>query len=186
MALVLLCTVPSVEPEVVQLRGILSSRLRLPPVKFSRALRPAVLHADRQVGQDAGRLIYVGGGRNDPQGRPSQFFNPFLFLSSSEAEANHLFGKWLMVRMDLEYFLHPLLGMTLLCDCCRGPGCHVHTLLRVLDLIYPPPSTCQPHFGFVEPPHALNSCVRLPLKGREDFPSRPFHLRAMTLAPRGL
>ena len=156
MALVLLCTVPSGSPEVVRIRSILSSRLRLPPVQFSRALRPAVLHADHPVGQDAARLVYVGGGRNDPQGRPSAFFNPFFFLCQLEAEANYLFGEWLMVRMDLDYFLHPLLGMKLFCDCCRGLGCHVHTLLRVLDRVYPPPGACEPHFGVVGPPSALN------------------------------
>ena len=77
------------------------------------------------------------------------FFNPFFFLCQGEAEANHLFGEWLSLRMDLMYFLHPLLGKALLCDCNRGLGCHTHTLLRVLDRMYPPPGACVPHFGFV-------------------------------------
>ena len=126
MALVLLCTVPLGIAEVVGIRGLISSRLRLPRMRSSRGLRPAVVHSDRPVGQDAARLLYVGCGRNDPQGRPSVFFNPFFFLCQSDAEANDLYGKWLLTRMDLEFFLHPLLGMALLCDCDRGLGCHVH------------------------------------------------------------
>ena len=80
MALVLLCTVPSGLAEVIGVRGSLISRLRLPRMETSRALRPAVVHSDRSVGQDAARLIYVGCGRNDPQGRPSVFFQSFLLL----------------------------------------------------------------------------------------------------------
>ena len=114
MALVLLCTVPSGDPEIVKVRGVLSSRLRLPPAFGSRSLRPAVVHADRPVGQDASRLVYVGCGRNDPQLRPSVFFNPFFFLCQSDAVANRLYGEWLSSRMDLESFLQPLLGMSLL------------------------------------------------------------------------
>ena len=150
MALVLLCTVPSGDPEIVRVRNTISSRLRLPRMKTSRSLRPAVVHSDRPVGQDASRLIYVGCGRNDPQSRPSPFFNPFFFLHQSDAIANDLFRSWLAVRMDLEFFLQPLLGMTLLCDCNRGLGCHVHTLLRVMDRIFPPPGACSPHFGFAD------------------------------------
>ena len=160
MALVLLCTVPSGLDEVVHLRGELSSRLRLPLTRASRALRPAVVHSDRPVGQDAARLIYVGCGRNDPQQRPSVFFNPFFFLCQSDAEANDLYGKWLSVRMDLEFFLRPLLGMALLCDCNRGLGCHVHILLRVLDRVFPPPGACEPHFGNVHESLPLASVVR--------------------------
>ena len=172
MALVLLCTVPSGDPEIVRVRSVLSSRLRLPEVKGSRALRPAVLHADREVGQDASRIVYVGCGRNDPQSRPSPFFNPFFCLYQSVAEANRLFGEWLSSRMDLHFFLQPLLGMTLLCDCERGLGCHVHTLLRVLDRAFPPPGTCEPHFGFVESASSINSVCRLPLDVNSVSPVR--------------
>ena len=160
MALVILCTVPSGLDEVVHLRGELSSRLRLPLARASRALRPAVVHSDRPVGQDAARLIYVGCGRNDPQQRPSVFFNPFFFLCQSDAEANDLYGKWLSVRMDLDFFLRPLLGMALLCDCNRGLGCHVHILLRVLDRVFPPPGACEPHFGNVDNVLSLDPVVR--------------------------
>ena len=62
--------------------------------------------------------------------------------------------------MDLEYFLHPLLGMALLCDCDRGLGCHTHTLLRVLDRIFPPPGACVPHFGFVGKSLSLDPVVQ--------------------------
>ena len=160
MALVLLCTVPSGLAEVIGVRGSLISRLRLPRMETSRALRPAVVHSDRSVGQDAARLIYVGCGRNDPQGRPSVFFNPFFFLCQSDAEANHCFGEWLSVRMDLDYFLHPLLGKALLCDRNRGLGCHTHVLLRVLDRIFPPPGACEPHFGFVGSSLSLDPVLR--------------------------
>ena len=150
MACVLLATVPSGEVELVRLRSELSSRLRLPRLNVSRALRPAILHGDRPVGQDASRLVYVGCGRNDPQGRPSPYYNPFFFLNHSEAEANDLYGKWLSCRMDLSFFLHPLLGRALLCDCHRGLGCHVHTLLRVLDNLFPLPGSCERHYGYVD------------------------------------
>ena len=138
MAVVLLLTVPSGDSELVRARGELASRLHLPAFKASRALRPAVIHDDRPVGQDASRLVSVGCGRNDPKLRPSQLFNPFLFFHQSEAVANDLFGSWLSSRANLEFFLQPLVGMALLCDCQRGPGCHVHTLLRIFDRVFRP------------------------------------------------
>ena len=93
MALVLLCTVPSGLDEVVHLRGGLSSRLRLPLTRASRALRPAVVHSDRPVGQDAARLIYVGCGRNDPQQRPSVFFSPFFFCARAMRRPTTFMGS---------------------------------------------------------------------------------------------
>ena len=161
MALVLLCTVPSGAPEIVEVRSLLSSRVRLPPSFGSRSLRVALVHSDRPVGQDASRLMYVGCGRNDPQLRPSVFFNPFFFLCQSDAVANRLYGEWLSARADLEFFLQPLLGMSLLCDCDRGVGCHVHILLRVLDRVFPLPGACEPHFGFVD--SSFNSVLRPPV-----------------------
>ena len=137
MALVLLCTVPSGDREVVRVRGDLASRFRAPTSKLSRPLRPSVINSDEPVGQDAARLLYVGCGRTDPQRRPSAFYNPFLFLKDSEAVADDRFECWLAVRMDLHFFLQPLLGMCLLCDCHRGLGCHVHIILRVLDRTSP-------------------------------------------------
>ena len=158
MALVLLCTVPSGECEVVSVRNELSSRLRPLRPANSRSLRPSVIHADRAVGQDASRLLYVGGGRNDPQSRPSVFYNPFFFIEANEAVANDRFEEWLSVRADLSIFLRPLFGMALLCDCRRGLGCHVNTLLRVLDHHYPPPGLSSPHFGHVS--HAVDIVSR--------------------------
>ena len=143
MALVLLCSVASGAHEIVVLRELIVEQLRLPPVLGSRSFRPVVVHADRPVGQDASRLLYVGCGRNDPQSRPSVFYNPFFFfLHQSDAVANRLYGEWLSARMDLEFFLQPLLGMSLLCDF----GCHAHILLRVLDRVFPLPGACEPHF----------------------------------------
>ena len=110
MALVLLCTVPSGDPEIVRVRGVLSSRLRLPKVRSSRALRPAVLYADREVGQDASRLVYVGCGRNDPQSRPSPFFNPFFCLCQSVAEANRLLVSGYLLAWTLISSCNPSLA----------------------------------------------------------------------------
>ena len=73
MALVLLCTVPSGEPEVVSIREELTSRLRIPQPLISRSLRPSLIHCKRAIGQDASRLVYMGDGLNDPQRRPSIF-----------------------------------------------------------------------------------------------------------------
>ena len=114
MALVLLCIVLSEDPEIALVRGKLSSRLRFPTMKASRTLLPAVVHADRSVGQDAARLVYAGSGRNVPQGRPSVLFNPFFYPHRSEAVANDLVGSWLSVHMELNIFRQPLLGMALL------------------------------------------------------------------------
>ena len=168
MACVLLATVPSGQFELVGLRSELSSRLRLPRSNVSRSLRPAILNGDRPVGQDASRLIYVGCGRNDPQGRPSPYYNPFFCLDTSEAVANDRFGQWLGVRMDLSFFLQPLLGRSLLCDCHRGLGCHVHTLLRVMDTVFPPPGSSERHFGYVDHsiaiPTSYSPISPLPLK----------------------
>ena len=168
MALVLMCTVPSGAHEIVEIRSLISSRLRLPESECSRSLRPAVVHADRPVGQDASRLVYIGCGRNDPQGRPSVFFNPFFFLHHSDAVANRCYQEWLATRMDLEFFLQPLLGMSLLCDCDKGIGCHVNILLRVLDKVFPPPGACESHFGFVDT--TFNSVLRSPAEFRIDVP----------------
>ena len=77
MALVLMCTVPSGDHEIAVVRGLFGEQLRLPPVLGSRSLRPVVVHADRPVGQDASRLVYVGCGRNDPQSRPSVFVKDY-------------------------------------------------------------------------------------------------------------
>lgn len=158
MALALLCTMPSGCQEIDELRGLIAEQLRLPPVLASRSLRLVAVHAERPVGQDAARLLYVGCGRNDPQSRPSVFYNPFFFLHHSDAVANRLYGEWLSARMDLEFFLLQLLGMSLLCDCDRGIGCHVHILLRVLDRVFPLPGACEPHVRFVD--SAFNSVLR--------------------------
>ena len=151
----------------MSLRSSLSSRLRLPDLGTSRALRPATVHADRPVGQDAGRLVYIGGGRNDPQGRPSQLFNPFFYLCESDAVANDLYGKWLADRADIDFFLQPVLGVALLCDCDRGLGCHSHVLRRVLDQVYPLPGNCEPYYGrvnaaFSSVPSALSRTEKPP------------------------
>ena len=64
--------------------------------------------------------------------------------------ANRLHGEWLSDRVDLELFLRPLLGMSLLYGYARGLACHVHILLRVLDRVFPRPGACESHFGFVD------------------------------------
>ena len=73
--------------------------------------------------------------------------------------------------MDLEFFLRPLLGMAFLCDCHRGLGCHVHTLLRVIDRVFPLPGACVPHFGCVSGVLPLEPAVRGPI----EFPEVPRH-----------
>ena len=83
--------------------------------------------------------------------------------------ANRRYGEWLSARMDLEFFLQPVLGMSLLCDCDRGLGCHVHILLRVLDRVFPPPGACEPHFGFVD--SAFNSVLRPLVDLKLDVPT---------------
>ena len=95
-------------------------------------------------------------------------FNPFFLLCGNEADANYLYGHWLSVRMDKELFLRPLLGRSILCDCDRGLGCHIHTLLRILDRAFPPPGACPPHFGFVDAATHLEPApfpaVKVPLR----------------------
>ena len=184
MACVLLATVPSGEVEIMELRSELISRLRIPRSKASRSLRPAVLHGDRPVGQDASRLIYVGCGRNDPQLRPSPYYNPFFFLDHSEAIANDHFAQWLSVRMDLSFFLQPLLGKSLLCDCDRGLGCHVHTLLRVMDTVFPPPGSCKRHFGSVHHTISIPTSPSLASPCHCSMPVELICLTVMTLVPR--
>ena len=46
--------------------------------------------------------------------------------------------------------IHRVVDMGLLCDCHRGLGCHVHTLLRVMDTVFPPPGSSERHFGYVD------------------------------------
>ena len=87
--------------------------------------------------------------RNDPQVRPSGLNRVYFYLVESEAEANDLYGRWLADLIDLNFFLRPLLGMVLLCDCDRGLSCHVHTLLRVLDRVFPPAGFCGRRYGIV-------------------------------------
>ena len=161
----------------MSLRSSLSSRLRLPDLGTSRALRPATVHAGRPVGQDAGRLVYIGGGRNDPQCRPSHFFNPFFYLCESDAVANDLYGKWLADRADIDFFLQPLLGVALLCDCDRGLGCHSHVLRRVLDQFTLSQETVSPTMGVLMPLSLL--CRR-----RCPGPRNPLRYQAGKLAMR--
>ena len=75
-------------------------------------------------------FLYIGTGRSDIQGRPSQWCNPYLFLDFDHDNACALFKRYLNSRADLVAYLTPLGGSVMICDCDRGAYCHGHVLIE--------------------------------------------------------
>ena len=146
MATVLACSVVSGSPDIVSLRcrvvELIAPRAR-PPV-FSTGTR--CIHSSVDIGKDAARVVYIGGGSIDLQARPAIFFNPFFFLVECRLEANSLFHSWLLARSDRSEFLRPLAGRVLVCDCNRGVDCHTTVLVDWVHRTFPErPATTEPH-----------------------------------------
>ena len=133
MALVLLASIPSGDPEVVVLRDRLVNLLGpipIPPVRPGRAM---CVHCDATDRAWPSGVIYTGCGRLDVQGRPSPYCNPFLDMPDP-AGALHAFSDFLFSRADLEVFLTPLRGATLICDCSyRDNLCHTELLATLVN-----------------------------------------------------
>ena len=102
MALVLLASVPSGVPEVVDLRGRIEPLMpfRDPP-PFAFLQRPWVRHVRGEFHEYPSSRIYIGFGPSDCQFRPSQWANPYYFLPYSAEEAYDFFGTYLRSRADL-------------------------------------------------------------------------------------
>ena len=133
MALVLLTTVPSGAPRVVELRDQLLNLLSPVPVPPPRPGRAECRHSDDTTEAWPEGVIYTGLGRLDVQGRPSPYANPFVDMPDP-AGSLHAFSKFLFSRADLETFLAPLRGCTLVCDCAfRGPLCHTELLATIVN-----------------------------------------------------
>ena len=84
----------------------------------------SVSHVSQWDGCIAGPNIYVGQGHVDAQSRPSAYANPFYFLNDNPVEAVACFTRYLARRADKRWFLRPLYGRVLVCDCGRPDACH--------------------------------------------------------------
>ena len=49
---------------------------------------------------------------------------------SGETDALVAYTDWLDARMDIEDFVRPLFGKTLVCDCINGDRCHGYVLVK--------------------------------------------------------
>ena len=137
MTLVLLASVPSGLPEVVDLRGriapLMPSR-EPPPITFLQ--RPWVRHVRGEFHEYPSSRIYIGFGPSDCQLRPSQWANPYYFLPYGPEESYELFDRYLRSRADLRDWLFPLRGAELICDCSRGTLCHGNLLIEAFENVF--------------------------------------------------
>ena len=128
MGLVLLSSVPSGSAQVVGLRHQLQAMLACPPLP---KLAPGVITLQHSCapGPYHGQFVYIGFGQSDPQGRPSPFANPFEFTCPL-ASRIAAFEDFMDARADLSWFLRPLCGKTLVCDCDHAHLCHGTSLIK--------------------------------------------------------
>ena len=134
MALVVSASAPSGDPHIVDLRDRIVSLMpfRSQP-NIGYLPRPWVRHVAGEFHQYPSSRIYIGFGFSDSQRRPSQWANPYYFLTSNTVEAYDLFGQYLRARADLREWLYPLRGAELICDCSHGDNCHGNLLIEAFS-----------------------------------------------------
>ena len=133
MTLVLAATVPSCEPEVIWLRKELLHSLGDFPRPVRRAGLASVVHVFAPLGPLSSSDVYVGLGFFDCQQRPSLYANPYFFTCPPDV-AYYNFSEYILARPDLEDFVRPLAGSTLVCDCELGEWCHAGLLAEMVNL----------------------------------------------------
>ena len=138
MALVLLSSVPSGLPEIVRAREKVESLMFHDVAEHVvSAARCNVVHSSVPLSPFPPNSVYVGTGLIDCQSRPSIFCNPYIFLTSDRSERSFCFYNYLYARADLESFLRPLAGRTLVCDCGDEDECHADILAEVVSEVFP-------------------------------------------------
>ena len=114
MGLVLLASVPSGIPNIVELRNSILALMPAPNLpEVSHSSLPIVRHVCGDFHRYPSPLVYVGFGPSDMQHRPSQWANPYCFICTNPEEAVDLFREYLGCRADLLQFLSPLCGAEL-------------------------------------------------------------------------
>ena len=138
MALVLLSSVPSGDARVVDTRHRIQAHISSPSLP---SLLPGSisLHHSSAQGPFSGHRLYIGFGFTDPQSRPSCFANPFEFLQLDMDLKMQRFEHFLQSRADLSWYLRPLCGKELVCDCSHPDNCHGATLIRYVTKCFHPP-----------------------------------------------
>lgn len=132
MALTFFSTVPAGSVAIAEAREKVNNFV------FGRGWRkagskpPTVLHYKRVCLPLDSDCVYIGVGSFGTPGcdvRATQWLNPFELMScSTNALVDYV--DWLDVRMDIDDFVRPLCGKTLLCDCTNGDRCHGYILVK--------------------------------------------------------
>ena len=77
-------------------------------------------------------FTYVGRGGTDSNQRLSPWFNPFSVVFGETEYAQRQFEDFLSSRQDLQWWLAPLAGQTLYCD-CGSRHCHAFVLQAAVN-----------------------------------------------------
>ena len=88
---------------------------------------PSVVHSESVVLPLDTDAVYIGVGSFGPAGcsvRTTQWMNAFDLEGLDKREAVLAYTAWLDARMDIEEFIRPLLGKSLVCDCRCEETCH--------------------------------------------------------------
>ena len=131
MALVLASSIPSGSAQVVDLRHRICT-LFSPPSPFLVFPGAVSLRHSSALGPCHGHLIYFCLGFSDPQGRPSQFANPFELTYPDASVAVEAFREFCHSRADLSWFFRPLCGKELVFDCSHPHTCHGSVLMDLM------------------------------------------------------
>ena len=139
MALVLLASAPSGNPQISRVRDKSFALMPMPnQPKSGYCGNVSVRHVVGDFHKFSSPLIYVGFGPSDIQSRPSQYANPYYFTCTDPEEALDLFREYIECRADLVQFLNPLQGAELVCDCKLGCFCHTSILVEYIGQVFGP------------------------------------------------
>ena len=134
MAIVLAAAAPSGDASVVFRRALVADALFHNFGDCRTACAPAAVHhSATPLASLPPSYRYVGFGSLDAQQRPGLWANPYFFLNLSPVAALARFIAYLGDRCDIDSFLRPLAGATLLCDCSLGVHCHAYALQREVN-----------------------------------------------------
>ena len=124
-AAILAASIPSGTFHVVQLRASLSHLSYGPCWDPCRGPPPSVVHSFPSVEALPPDHIYVGS--SSPRHLSSPWLDPTCFPDIIYTS----FADYAARRADLETWLLPLVGKTLVCSCCLGDGCHALVLRQL-------------------------------------------------------
>ena len=144
MVHVLRCTMVVGVRSVVQARGSVLGLAKHLSGAMGRPSLVSVRHVRQWHDCISGPDIYVGPGFTDVQGRPSAWANPYFFMHADPLEAVSEFKAYVKRRADRRYWLRPLFGKCLVCDCERDGACHTDVLAtEIAELVEAenPPAT---------------------------------------------